>query len=66
MNDWFWKLLTLEMRLSFHDYRRACGQVPCEVCGRLLIRHPELFDYMQTPPEFTGLVLLCNGDLVHL
>ncbi len=54
---WFWNLLTLELRRSFHDYTRAGGGAACDVCGRELQEHP-LWE--------TGLNLLCDGTLVHL
>lgn len=66
VGDWFWKLQTLHMRLQYHDYYRASGRCVCSVCKRIYLKHPELFDYSKEPPEFTGLWLLCDGDLVHL
>jgi len=65
-DSWFEKLVLLEWRLAQHDYFRACGDVVCMICGRIYYDHPQLYDYTETPPEFTGLWLLCNGDLVHL
>ena len=54
---WFWNLLTLDLRASFHDYTRACGDVLCDVCQKKLYDHPTYS---------TGLTLDCNGNLLHL
>ena len=54
---WFWNLLTLDLRLTTHDYKRASGEVVCNVCSRKLYDHPVYT---------TGLNLTCAGELVHL
>ena len=55
--DWFWNLLTLDMRFGFSDYSRASGDCICEVCGRIYYKHPLYCEWLN---------LLCNGTLVHL
>ena len=54
---WFWNLLTLDLRASFHDYHRASGEALCPVCRREYWRHPRYDE---------GLVLSCEGELLHL
>lgn len=51
--------------LGRHEhYRRASGEMPCEVCTKLYRQHPhsEHRDWQDEP----WLVRLCNGELVKL